>query len=173
MDYSIDCYGKGYPILPDDRTWGLLSGTKASPKHAESLTNKTILHTSAQGNSVSFLLSPRPSKPISELISVLGLVDVWKKLKGTENGHTYTYNSNGGTGSSRLYRFYVNPKTMPTISNIWVKDTTISDYECLSIDAAEFKGKIKYGSWKINVTILKEEDFKDDFQDFWDSFAIH
>jgi len=42
-----------------------------------------------------------------------------------------------------------------------VKDKTIIDYSCLSIDPAidtEVKSEIKHGSWKPNAYILKEED---------------
>jgi len=115
-------------------------------------------------------------KALVDLISSSGLVDVWRKLKGAEKGYTFLYKGKGGTGSSRLDKFYINPTILKTVKDIQSKETTISDHKCLTIDAifgVDKGSRIKTGLWKLNSAILKEDDFKREFQDFWDDVIIH
>ena len=111
-------------------------------------------------------------KALVDLISAFRLVDVWYKLKGAEKGHTFLYKGKAGTGSSRIDKFYTNPRIKKTATIIQL----IRDHKCLIIDAIfgmDMGIKAKTGLWKMNSAILKEDYFKCEFHDLWGSVTAH
>ena len=116
------------------------------------------------------------SKALINFISASNLVDVWRKMKKSEKGHTFFYKNRGG-GSSRLDRFYVTPILLQFINEINTSVVKVSDHMCVTIVIdieKNSKSRLKEkGLWKMNSVILKEEDFRLDFEKKWNNIIRH
>jgi len=119
----------------------------------------------------------RPSRlinlPLTEMTSGLELVDIWKKLKPSESGHTFFYPN----GSSRIDRIYSSRDVADNITNVNLKPVSFSDHfslECtLTCNSLPPRIPKQHSLWKLNTTILVEEAFQLKIVDFINSCSKH
>ena len=97
---------------------------------------------------------------LKELKKGLNLIDVWPKLRGKEEGHTFHH----FRGSSRIDRFFVNKQLEDACSSIVVVPTTFTDHfalvciiQVLSESEPASRRPLK---WKLNVSFLDEEEYR-------------
>ncbi len=124
--------------------------------------------------------NPRPSPSritnlaLREMISGLELVDIWKKLKPGEPGHTFHHSN----GSCRIDRVFSSRNNSEHVRNIQLKPLSISDHlslECTilhsgTIPRSRFKNK---NLWKLNTAVLSEDEFKIRITSFIESSLNH
>ncbi len=109
-----------------------------------------------------------------EMISGLELVDIWKKLKPGEPGHTFHHSN----GSCRIDRVFSSRNNSEHVRNIQLKPLSISDHlslECTilhsgTIPRSRFKNK---NLWKFNTAVLSEDEFKIRITSFIESSLNH
>jgi exonuclease III len=119
-----------------------------------------------------------PSKIINlalkEMIEGLELIDIWKKLKKTEPGHTFHHHG----GSSRLDRIYASKAFADNFRSICLQHLSISDHQSIQSSFTcnlniPHLAKSTVGLWKMNVLILLEEGFQRTVIDFIEQCSSH
>jgi exonuclease III len=103
---------------------------------------------------------------LSDLVSAFDLVDMWKKLRPADRGHTYHH----PRGSSRIDRIYSSPELVEKFSSIDLQLVPICDHlpleATLSLDLSSVNHKFVRGFWKLNTSVLKEEAFQNTINSF-------
>ncbi|EFX65213.1 hypothetical protein DAPPUDRAFT_333423 [Daphnia pulex] len=101
------------------------------------------------------------------MIAGLELVDILKKLKNNEPGHTFHHHA----GSSRLDRIYASQMFADNFKCICLKPVLISDHQSIQ---SNFKCNLDLSRgarssaflWKLNTLILSEEVFQNQITQF-------
>ena len=110
---------------------------------------------------------------LSELVSGLDLVDVWKRLRPSDKGHTHHYHN----GSSRIDRIYTSSSFSENFSSIVVRLVSISDHfpleATLSCDLEPQNRFNVGGFWKFNTSVLSEEAFQGKIYSFMENSVDH
>ena len=104
-----------------------------------------------------------------ELISGLELVDMWKKLRPRDLGHSFHHSK----GSCRIDRIYTSRTHSEHIANIELRHLSISDHHSLectillsgTVRRSRFN---KTNMWKLNTSVLSEEVFQNRIKSFID-----
>jgi len=101
------------------------------------------------------------------MITGLELVDIWKKLKNNEPGHTFHHHA----GSSRLDRIYASQMFADNFTSICLQPVLISDHQSIqssfkcNLDLSQAT-KSSASLWKLNTLILSEEVFQNQITHF-------
>ena len=114
------------------------------------------------------------SLALREMISGLELVDMWKKLRPGEPGHSFHYPN----GSCRIDRIYSSRTNSEHIKNIQLRYLSISDHHSLectillssTVTRSSFNNT---NLWKLNTAVLSEEEFKSRIQSFIEGSINH
>lgn len=113
------------------------------------------------------------NKPLTELTSGLELVDIWKKLKPSDRGHTFHHPN----GSSRIDRVYTSREFSVNFTTVSLRPLSISDHfsiECsLSCDLLPPSRSRVNNLWKFNTAVLAEEAFQREIHDFVATSSKH
>ena len=120
--------------------------------------------------------SPSRTKSLAliELISGLELVDMWKKLRPRDLGHSFHHSK----GSCRIDRIYTSRTHSEHIANIELRHLSISDHHSLectillsgTVTRSRFN---KTNMWKLNTSVLSEEVFQNRIKSFIDRSIHH
>lgn len=106
-------------------------------------------------------------RSLKDFIHARGLTDVWREIRGAENGYTFFYKG----GASRIDRCYSNQELINRIANIYTLTAAITDHLCLAIEVTgritQHEPRRRKNQWKMNTSILEEECFQVNFMEFW------
>ncbi|KZS05064.1 Uncharacterized protein APZ42_031844 [Daphnia magna] len=108
------------------------------------------------------------------MIEGLKLIDIWKKLRKTEPGHTFHHH----VGSSRLDRIHANKAFADNFRIICLQPLSISDHQSIQSSFTcnlniPHLAKSTVGLWKMNVLIFLEEGFQTNIVEFIKQCSNH
>ena len=101
---------------------------------------------------------------INEIKNKHNLIDIWRKTNPTKK--IFTYHNPDKTIHTRLDRIYTSKKIKITTSKI--QPTSLSDHDSVSVTFQISEENPRgSGIWKMNTSILQQNQFKEIFQNFW------
>lgn len=112
-------------------------------------------------------------KALKDYVRSRGVKDIWKSLRGSEDGFTYIYRN----GAARLDRFYSYPELITQIASVSILPTAFTDHHCIALEfncgMTRMANRREHCLWKMNISILKDECFQTNFYEFWTRINAH
>ena len=113
------------------------------------------------------------NKALIDLTNGLKLHDLWRKLKGNEKGHTFFHPK----GSTRIDKFYADEILVNRSKDFQIRHVNFSDHCLISVKMTSETPTIaadkSHSFWKMNVSMLEDEEFKNRFSKFWQHACRH
>ena len=110
-------------------------------------------------------------KALKDFLKARGLKDVWKCVRGSDDGFTYFHRH----GAARLDRFYTNKNTIDRVVSILNTQAAFTDHLGVILELKEVittrNREPTRSLWKMNTSILKEEYFQENFKEFWNRIS--
>ena len=101
---------------------------------------------------------------INKIKNKHNLIDIWRKTNPTKK--IFTYHNPDKTIHTRLDRIYTSKKIKITTSKI--QPTSLSDHDGVSVTfQINEENPRGTGTWKMNTSILQQNQFKEIFLNFW------
>lgn len=106
--------------------------------------------------------------PLKSLVHAMNLVDAWR-MKSSDPGFTYFHSK----GASRLDRFYIRKASSPLLGSCTLHPTAFSDHRAItiSIKMSNARHPTIKGLWKLNNSILKDQEVQLLFARNWQSWG--
>ena len=109
----------------------------------------------------------RTSKRLADSINKFGLEDIWRTLHPADK--QYTFQSNVGT-FIRIDRFYTSRASRANFTSCNIEPFPHSDHDKVIL-TLNFNGiKLGTGVWQLNTSGLKEEEYVNLINVFWESW---
>ena len=95
------------------------------------------------------------------------VVDIWRQLYPKRK--EFTWHSLYDNVQSRLDRIYLSKEIVPLVNDVEIETFSISDHDLVAIDMTPPEPPTPRGPgyWKMNNSLLKNEEFKELIKNFW------